>query len=90
MYGLADLHTAKGHLILAGGNLHEVKPEAGRYDASYGTVFTVPDLETFSWAESGFFVEGQVRKILTLDLDGRTHIVVARNNDMLSIFAYAD
>lgn len=90
MYGLADLHTVKVPLILAGGNLHEVKPEAGRYDASYGTAFTVPDLEPLSWAQSGFFVEGQVRKILTLDLDGRTHVIVARNNDTLSIFVYAD
>ena len=90
MYGLTNLHIAKGPLILAGGNLHEVKPEAGRYDASYGTAFTVPDLEPLSWAQSGFFVEGQVRKILTLDLDGRTHVIVARNNDTLSIFVYAD
>jgi len=90
VYGIADLHTLKGHLILAGGNLHEVKPEAGRYDASYGTTLMAPSLQTLTWSESGFFVEGQIRKILTLDLDDRTLVIAARNNDTLSIFAYAN
>ncbi|MCY4158648.1 MAG: VCBS repeat-containing protein [Bacteroidetes bacterium] len=90
VYGMADIPTSQGHLILVGGNLHEVKPEAGRYDASYGTALMTPSLETLTWSESGFFVEGQIRKILTLDLGGRTLIIVARNNDRLSIFAYAN
>ena len=90
IYGLADLHTRMGHIILAGGNLHEVKPEAGRYDASYGSVLVAPSLETLAWSESGFFVEGQVRKILTLEVNGRTLSIVARNNDTLNIFEHAN
>ncbi|MCY3630450.1 MAG: VCBS repeat-containing protein [Bacteroidota bacterium] len=90
VYGMANLPTENGHLILAGGNLHEVKPEAGRYDASYGTAFMTPSTEPLTWHASGFFVEGQVRQILTIEVNGRTHVIVARNNDTLSIFAYAD
>ena len=90
VYGLADIHTQKGKLILAGGNLHEVKPEAGRYDASYGTALILPSLEPLPWSESGFFVEGQIRKILTINVHGRTLIVVARNNNTLRIFEHAN
>ncbi len=89
VYGLADLHIAQGHIILAGGNLHEVKPEAGRYDASYGTALRSPTMEPLDWHESGFFVEGQVRQILTLESDNRTLVIVARNNDRLRVFAHA-
>jgi len=90
IYGMAEISTKHGRLILAGGNLHEVKPEAGRYDASYGTALMVPSLKTLSWFESGFFVEGQVRKILPLYIDDRLLVIVARNNDQLSIFEYAN
>ncbi len=89
VYGLADLNTSRGHLILTGGNLYDVKPEAGRYDASYGNAWIADTREELTWSESGFFVEGQVRKILTMEANGRTLIIVARNNNTLSIFAYA-
>ena len=89
IYGLADLHTTQGHIILAGGNLHEVKPESGRYDASYGTALRSPTMESLNWHESGFFVEGQVRQILTLEANNRTLVIVARNNDRLRVFAHA-
>ncbi|MCY4223351.1 MAG: VCBS repeat-containing protein [Bacteroidetes bacterium] len=90
IYGMAEVPIKEGRLILAGGNLHEVKPEAGRYDASYGTALMAPSLKTLSWSESGFFVEGQIRKILPLSINDRLLIMVARNNDQLSIFEYAN
>ncbi len=90
IYGLSELVTENELLLLAGGNLHEVKPEAGRYDASYGTALTMPSLEPLSWSESGFFVEGQIRNILTLMVANRMMIIVARNNAQLSVFEYAN
>ena len=90
VYGLTALPTPNGPLILAGGNLYEVKPEAGRYDASYGTAWMPPSTRTLTWSESGFFVEGQVRNLLPLKADGQTLVIVARNNNTLSIFAYAN
>jgi len=89
IYGLAELVTETDVFILAGGNLHEVKPEAGRYDASYGSAMKASDRETLSWSESGFFVEGQIRNILTLMVGNRMLIIVARNDAPLSVFAYA-
>lgn len=90
VYGMVDLPTKHGRLILGGGNLYEVKPEAGRYDASYGTAFMASSLEPLTWHESGFFVEGQVRQILTIEINQQTYVIVARNNDTLSIFTHAN
>ena len=56
MYGLQlprhlrnDLAGQIPHLILYGGNLHEVKLKAGGYDASYGNVFVTPFMEARIW-----------------------------------------
>ena len=46
-------------------------------------------MESMNWHESGFFVEGQVRQILTLEANNRTLVIVARNNDRLRVFAHA-
>ncbi|MCY4232600.1 MAG: VCBS repeat-containing protein [Bacteroidetes bacterium] len=90
IYGLSELMTDDGLMILAGGNLYEVKPEAGRYDASFGTALMASSLEVLSWSNSGFFVEGQIRQILNLKLGDKMLIIVARNNDSLSVFEYAN
>lgn len=70
--------------ILMGGNLFEVKPEVGRYDASYGVCLlnqggkgfkTVPNREI------GLKLEGQVRDIEQISLNGQDLLLVAKNND---------
>ena len=75
-----------------GGNLYETKPEVGRYDASYGVVMKAGDagLQSLPFAQSGFWVTGPVRTIERLAVNGRHLLVVARNNDSLSVFAYGD
>jgi len=51
---------------MMGGNLYRVKPEVGRYDASYGVFFE----RRWNWQlflvkpkDSGFFVDGEIRDI---------------------------
>ncbi len=68
-----------GHAdILAGGNLYEVKPEVGRYDASYGHYLeglgngrfkAVPN------AESGLNIIGQVRDIKPLNIKDEPYFI---------------
>ena len=72
--------------ILLGGNLYGVKPELGRYDASHGTLLVNEGEGIFSAASSelGFFVDGEVRDIITLS----DKVIVSRNNDTLVIFEY--
>jgi len=77
--------------ILLGGNLHGVKPEVGRYDASYGLMLKGRGDNTFETIfsrESGFFVKGEVRDIMTLNVGGKTLVLVTRNNEQMQVFEY--
>ncbi len=75
--------------ILLGGNLYNVKPEVGRYDASYGS-FLVGDgkggFRNVPARESGFRLEGEIRDIMEISTTDGNLIVVARSNDPLQVF----
>jgi len=47
-------------------------------------------LQSLPFAQSGFWVTGPVRKMVLLPVNGRHLLVVARNNDSLSVFAYGN
>jgi hypothetical protein len=75
--------------LLLGGNLYHVKPEVGRYDASYGHFLegdgeggfrVIPPLN------SGFKLEGEIRDIQTIQTPAGTVLVVARSNAPLQLF----
>jgi hypothetical protein len=72
--------------IVLGGNLYNVKPEAGRYDASYGVFLENLGQMNFKSSEdgSGFSVSGEIRDMV---IDAH-RLIVARNNDSLAIFNY--
>ena len=66
--------------LITVGNLYEVKPMAGQYDASYGTVLTL-DLKSIPETISGLSVKGSGRKIISVEnADGDRILVIARNN----------
>ncbi|GIL24049.1 MAG: hypothetical protein BroJett042_25620 [Bacteroidota bacterium] len=70
--------------ILLGGNLYEVKPEVGRYDASYGQLLSGlgnGNYKVESANNSGFLVDGQIRNIQPLLIGKQKHIIAVRNND---------
>jgi hypothetical protein len=75
--------------LLLGGNLYHVKPEVGRYDASYGH-FLEGDgkggFEVVPQAISGFRLEGEIRDIQSIKTPAGTVLVVARSNDPLQLF----
>jgi hypothetical protein len=75
--------------ILLGGNLYNVKPEVGRYDASYGS-FLAGDgkggFRNVPARESGFRLEGEIRDIMKISTPDDSLIVVARSNDPLQVF----
>jgi hypothetical protein len=75
--------------VLMGGNFYRVKPEVGRYDASYG-VFLKGDgngnFISIKPKDSGFFVDGEVRDIKKIVIGKSDYIMVARNNDTPMIF----
>ena len=81
-----------GHLdVIMGGNLHGVKPEAGRYDASEGVYLRGNGDGTFVSvppAQSGLLLAGEVRDIVPVNIARRQTLLVARNNNPVQFFHY--
>ncbi len=73
--------------IVMGGNLYNVKPEVGIYDASYGIYLENKGDENFIFHPSGkgFFLKGEIRDILILE---KNKMLVTRNKDSLSLFNF--
>ncbi len=78
--------------VLLGGNLYGVKPQLGRYDASWGLMLKGDGkggLRPVPSAKSGFRVRGQIRDIMALAGSGdSSHIIVSINDDSLRMFEY--
>lgn len=72
--------------IVLGGNLYNVKPEVGRYDAFHGVYLENLGEMKFKNHKNGkgFFVDGEIRDLI---IDNRK-LIVARNSDSLVIFKY--
>ncbi|MEQ9437404.1 MAG: VCBS repeat-containing protein [Cyclobacteriaceae bacterium] len=75
--------------ILLGGNLFGAKPEVGRYDASYGLLMKGDGQGNFQPLRapaSGISIEGEVRDIIDLEIQGKPVVLVARNNLPLQFY----
>jgi len=91
---MADDFNGDGNLdLLLGGNLDNVKPEVGRYDASYGHFLegdgqggfkVIPPLK------SGIRLEGEIRDIKSIQTPAGSMLLVARNNDSPQLFRLQD
>jgi enediyne biosynthesis protein E4 len=81
---LADDVDKDGKLdLLLGGNLYGVKPEAGRYDASYGAFLKGDGKGKFKSVPNqscGLILDGEVRDIKRIAFGNRSILIVARNN----------
>jgi hypothetical protein len=79
--------------IFMAGNFYGLKPQTGRFDASYGTLLLGDRQHRFQYIspkESGLFIRGEVRDAHMLNPAGENPLlVVARNNDNLMIFQKA-
>ena len=75
--------------ILLGGNLYSVKPEVGRYDASYGSLLLGDGQGNFNNVPtkiSGFHLDGEIRDIIEVTSSTGEILVIGRNNDPLQVF----
>ncbi|HZY35490.1 MAG TPA: VCBS repeat-containing protein [Mucilaginibacter sp.] len=75
--------------LFLGGNFYGLKPEVGRYDASFGCTLLGNAKHGFDYlppAQSGLFIKGEVRDIATIKTKAGQQIIVARNNDALQLF----
>ena len=72
---LPDLFTA--------GNFYEVNIERGRYDADYGTVLTNKgggNFEKVANRKNKLYLDGQVRDIKGIEVNGKTLLCIIRND----------
>ena len=79
--GLKDLFMA--------GNFYSLKPQNGRFDASYGTTLLANKQHQFSYlepAQSGLFINGEARDIVSIKAKRNDYVIVAMNNAPLYIF----
>jgi hypothetical protein len=75
--------------LIFGGNLYNVKPEIGRYDASYGTFLRGDGKGGFTFvpaAVTGLRFRGEIRDISELMTTSGKLLVVARSNDSVQVF----
>jgi len=66
--------------LILGGNLYGVKPEAGRYDASFGEVLQLGPgraIRALPATQTGVKVDGQIRQLLPLS---STRLLILRND----------
>jgi len=69
--------------LVVGGNLYKTKPEAGRYDASHGLLLKgtgAGNFKPLSSSQSGLFLDGEVRDLKFISVNGKQILLVARNN----------
>ena len=78
--------------IILGGNLYNVKPEVGRYDANYGQILlgnNKLDYKVAPYKKSGLLFKGQVRDFSTFkNLKGDNYLIVLNNSDSLQSYTF--
>lgn len=77
--------------LVLGGNLYNVKPEIGSYDASYGQFLKGTgncDFTVFSMGESGFFLDGEIRDFKIISHKQNDLLLVSKNNSTVDFYKY--
>lgn len=83
-----DFNDDKIPDVLIGGNLYEVKPEMGRYDASFGSLLLGQGdgrFKSIPNKDIQLSIEGQVRDIVPVTVNGQQWLMIARNNDKIQV-----
>lgn len=78
--------------IVLGGNLFASKPEVGRYDALPALLLKndgAGEFRPVNKIESGLRLNGEVRHISTMKVNGRTTLAFVRNNDSVVFYQLA-
>lgn len=90
LYGveLLDVTGDQTPEIILGGNLYDVQPLVGPYDASRGVVISFYNgkLQSLPDMISGLNISGEVRAVETLTIGSDNYLFVARQGDSPAIF----
>ena len=88
---IADFNRDGHPDILLGGNLHRVKPQAGKYDANYGILLAGNGKGSFthvSLPETSMSIVGEVRDFAVIQAGSKSLLLVTMNNEKIRIFAF--
>lgn len=90
IYGIAltDLTGDGLPEVIVGGNLYDVKPQSGPYDASRAVVLTYHDgkLRSISPQQSGLNLNGEIRKIVTMEKGNEKTLIFSRFNEGVGVY----
>ncbi|MEE9166681.1 MAG: VCBS repeat-containing protein [Candidatus Neomarinimicrobiota bacterium] len=79
--------------LLMAGNFYGVKPQLGRYDASYGALLSGNGAGGFASMpvrESGLSLSGQIRDIVSLEYGERREVIIfAKNDAPIQVYEFA-
>jgi len=77
--------------FIIGGNFYHNNIQMGRYDADYGAILVNKGNLNFDYVKvKGNVMSGEVRKIESVKINGASCLLVAKNNDYLSILKLAN
>ncbi len=77
--------------LLLSGNNFSTRPSLGRQDASHGWFMQgkgALEFKILMPVESGFFVNGDARKMHLIEIEGESFVVTLPNNEKLQLFTY--
>ncbi len=87
---VTDLNGDGKKDIFMGGNFYGLKPQTGRFDASYGTTLLNNGHHGFAYMQpvkTGLMIKGEARDIATVrSASGVQYIMVGMNNDKICLF----
>ena len=75
--------------LITGGNLFGTRVKLGRFDASKGEFFKGNGDGTFSsipYSKSGFNSKGETRDIAPITVNGKPHLIFAKNNAPIDVY----
>jgi len=89
VFDIAVINKDGSDILILGGNNSYVKPEMGKYDASYGNVLVRgQDNKWSNVINSGLLLSGDVRNFQKVKIDNSPALLVGINDEPLTIFRY--
>jgi len=74
--------------VIVGGNYYGTDAEFSRYDASIGTVlkWNGNNFEVIPAQDTGLMLDGNLRHLKRISINGKEKLLVIRNNEQFSLF----